>query len=171
MPFETFREAASSFAAINGNVTPISALHVFKAARAAGEAWATEMQAVAEEAGVVVLTYPKDKKSIAANETMAISSLRDLIAKDRELAVTVLMGITQGRHRRKVGLNAYVVKALGVAAVELGASRGSFQVMLDKIDLADIITQSASGAEEAGISRAAWLADVIVDTLRELKAI
>jgi ParB-like nuclease domain len=167
MPFYSFREAASSFAAINGNVTPISVLHVFKAARAAGESWAAELQAVAEEAGVVVLTYPKDKKTIAAHETMAISSLRQLIAVDREVAVSVLMAITRGRHFGKVGLNAYVVNALGVAAVELSASRVTFQVMLDRIDLPDLIRQSASGAEEAGISRAAWLAEVIIDSLRD----
>ena len=169
MPFESFREAASSFAAINGNVTPISALHVFKAARAAGENWATEMQAVADEAGVVVLTYPKEKKTIAANETMAISSLKDLITKDREKAVVAMMAVTRTQHFGKVNLNAYVVKALGSVALEIDCSRDSFPNMIGRIDLPQAVKDSAGGAEEAGISRAAWLAESILDLIRPLR--
>lgn len=169
-PFADYREAASGFAAINGNVTPISALHVFKAARAAGEGWAETLEKVAAEAGVTVLTYPKERKTIQPHETMAIASLRGLIAKDPKLAVTALMGITKSRHFGKVGINAYVVKALGAVASELvehwGGAPLRFAAMLDTVDLPDLVKQSAGGAEEAGISRAAWLTEVIIDVLR-----
>lgn len=70
------REQAAIFAAVNGNVTPVSILQLFKAGRAAGTPWAVEIDSVCQAAGLVPLLYPKPKSVIKPFETMAIGTLR-----------------------------------------------------------------------------------------------
>lgn len=77
----TALEQASIFSAVNGNVTPITILQLFKAARAAGVAWAMDIDKVCTAAGIKPLTYPKSKREISPFETMAIGTLRKLILR------------------------------------------------------------------------------------------
>lgn len=70
------REQAAIFAAVNGNVTPVSILQLFKAGRAADTPWAVEIDTVCAAAGLVPLVYPKPKSVIKPFETMAIGTLR-----------------------------------------------------------------------------------------------
>lgn len=70
------REQAAIFEAVNGNVTPVSILQLFKAGRAAGTPWAVEIDTVCHAAGLVPLVYPKPKSVINPFETMAIGTLR-----------------------------------------------------------------------------------------------
>lgn len=69
------------FAAINGNVTPITIFQLFKAARAAKADWAVEIDTVCKGGGLVPLVYPKPKSVIKPFETMAIGTLRRNIAR------------------------------------------------------------------------------------------
>ncbi len=75
------REAAAVFAAINGNVTPMTAIALFKAARAAGEKWALDIDRICRKAGVEVLTYPVQIKKQKPCQTMMVGTLRHRIAR------------------------------------------------------------------------------------------
>lgn len=74
-------EQASIFAAVNGNVTPVTILQLFKAARAAKAEWAMAIDEVCGKAGLVPLVYPKPKSTIRPFETMAIGTLRKTIIR------------------------------------------------------------------------------------------
>lgn len=70
------REQAGIFAAVNGNVTPVSKLQLFKAGLAARTPWAVEIEEVCNAAGLVPLTYPKSRSEIKPFQTMAIGTLQ-----------------------------------------------------------------------------------------------
>lgn len=74
-------EQPAIFAAVNGNVTPVTIFQLFKAARAAKAEWALAIDRVCTEAGIVPLLYPKSKKEIRPFETMAIGTLRHAIIR------------------------------------------------------------------------------------------
>jgi len=74
-------EQAGIFAAVNGNVTPVTILQLFKAARAAGAEWALQIDDVCTRAGLTALVYPKAKSEIRPFETMAIGTLRKCIIR------------------------------------------------------------------------------------------
>jgi len=74
-------EQAAIFAAVNGRVTPVTVLQLFKAARAAGEAWAKDVDAACAMAGLTALSYPKPRSTIRPFETMAIGTLRKLAGR------------------------------------------------------------------------------------------
>lgn len=84
-------EQASIFAAVNGNVTPITILQLFKAARAANVEWAVTLDKVCADAGLVPLTYPKARNIIEPFETMAIGTLRKLILRFGAADVTAAL--------------------------------------------------------------------------------
>jgi hypothetical protein len=70
---------ASIFAAVNGNVTPMTALSLYKAGLAAQDAWALDLKRAADIGGIVLLHYPKAKSEIKPFESIAIGTLRQLI--------------------------------------------------------------------------------------------
>lgn len=74
-------EQAAIFSSVNGNVTPITILQLFKAARAAKAPWALDVDAACGIAGLTPLVYPKPKSHIKPFETMAIGTLRKNIAR------------------------------------------------------------------------------------------
>jgi hypothetical protein len=77
----TALEQPGIFAAVNGNVTPVTIFQLFKAARAAKAGWAVDVDQVCAEAGIVPLVYPKSRKEIRPFETMAIGTLRHAIIR------------------------------------------------------------------------------------------
>ena len=77
----TTLEQPAIFAAVNGNVTPVTIFQLFKAARAAKEEWAADIDRVCSAAGLVPLIYPKPKSTIKPFETMALGTLRNSIIR------------------------------------------------------------------------------------------
>lgn len=71
-------EAARIFAAVNGNVTPMQPLSVYKAAVAGREQWALECKAAAEAAGCSILTYPVPKSKQKPLQTMSVQGIRQV---------------------------------------------------------------------------------------------
>lgn len=69
------------FAAINGNVTPVTIFQLFKAARAAKADWALDLDEACATGGIVPLVYPKSRATIRPFETMAIGTLRRAIMR------------------------------------------------------------------------------------------
>jgi hypothetical protein len=76
----TGEEAARIFAAVNGNVTAMSAQSVYKAALAGGERWAKDMTEAAQSAGVTILTHATTARLQKPGQTLSVGSLRKLYA-------------------------------------------------------------------------------------------
>lgn len=87
----TALEQPAIFAAVNGNVTPVTIFQLFKAARAAKAPWAVAIDQVCAEAGIVPLVYPKAKREIRPFETMAIGTLRQQIIRFGESDVAAAL--------------------------------------------------------------------------------
>lgn len=71
-------EAARIFASVNGNVTPMQPLGVYKAALAGKEPWALDVKAAADSAGCEVLVYPIPRAKQKPLQTMAVSAVRNV---------------------------------------------------------------------------------------------
>lgn len=69
-------EGGKIFAAINTQITPMSAQYVFKAARASGEEWALALDRVCKKAGIELLTYPVQTDKQKPRQTMIVGTLR-----------------------------------------------------------------------------------------------
>lgn len=74
------KEQESTFAAINGLVTKVTAWQIFKAALAAGEEWAVEASALCERAGCRLMTSNASADSKKAGEIFAIGLVRGAIS-------------------------------------------------------------------------------------------
>lgn len=75
------QEQPAIFAAVNGNVTPVTIFQLFKAARAAKAEWALMIDQACAIGGIVPLIYPKAKREIKPFETMALGTLRQAIIR------------------------------------------------------------------------------------------
>lgn len=87
------QEAAAAFAAINGNVTPVTPIDIWFASLAAGDQKAIEIDTALQAANVKIV---RKKEGFAVGETRSISVLRR--AHDfygHELLITVLQCITE----------------------------------------------------------------------------
>ena len=80
-------EQAAAFKAINGNVTKLSSMQLHYASLAAGDDQARKTNAVCKAAGVTILRYPKDLRSIAVGETMAVVIIGRVILRYGDEAV------------------------------------------------------------------------------------
>lgn len=69
-------EAAQIFAGVNGTVTPMQPLSVYKAAIAGGEQWAVECRDAAAAAGCEILRYPVPRLKQKPLQTMSIQAIR-----------------------------------------------------------------------------------------------
>jgi hypothetical protein len=96
-------EQASAFAAINGNVTPMTVFQVFKAARAAGEPWAVLVDRACARARVTPLVYPVQAKHLKPGETLAIGSLRQVLERHGEEATVVGLSCITGNRNNVPG--------------------------------------------------------------------
>lgn len=111
-------EQAAAFAAINGNVTRMSVFHVYKAALAAGEAWALECRDVVEGAGCRLMTYNKGKKDRRAREVFGIGLVRGYVRDGDARIVSVgLSAITAADEASDPELYANTVLAPWFSAI------------------------------------------------------
>lgn len=88
-------EQAASFAAVNGNITKVTALNLLKAALAAGEPWAVECDAIAKEGGCRLMLSTPSSKDRKPGQIYAARMFRKLVeTRPREAlikALTILM--------------------------------------------------------------------------------
>ena len=76
-------DQAASFAAINGNVTRISAFHVYKAALAAETPWALRARDAVAAGGCELMTYHPSSRLKRPREVYAIGAVRRYVDIDR----------------------------------------------------------------------------------------
>ena len=92
----TVEQQAAMFAAINGTVTPMTILQLFKAARLSGEDWALSVDRVCGKAGIEPLVYPVAWNFIKPFQMMAIGTLRARIARYGESRVAKALRTARG---------------------------------------------------------------------------
>jgi len=76
----TREEQAAAFAAVNGDVTKVTAWQVFKAALAAGESWAVEAASAAAEAGCELMTSNTSSWTKQPKQIYAVTGFRKMLA-------------------------------------------------------------------------------------------
>ncbi|MBC8718216.1 ParB N-terminal domain-containing protein [Ochrobactrum sp. Marseille-Q0166] len=84
-------EQAASFAAVNGNITKVTALNLLKAALAAGEPWAVECDAIAKEGGCRLMLSNPSSKDRKPGPIYAARMFRKLVeSRPREALIKAL---------------------------------------------------------------------------------
>jgi hypothetical protein len=87
---------ASAFAAVNGQVSQISAMQLHHAGVAAGDEIACQIQRVADAAGITILRWPKQADEVKPTETMAVATIRNAVRFfGEEATITALRVISQ----------------------------------------------------------------------------
>lgn len=98
-------QRAAAFAAVNGAVTKMSTLQLHVAMVAAGDPVALQANRVCAQAGVRILPYPVDAKSMKPGDTLAAGQIPKFIAKYGEaVMVEALRCITKTAADGNVGL-------------------------------------------------------------------
>lgn len=119
----TVSEQAEAFGAINGQVTRMSALALYRANLAAGERGAARIHRVARAAGVTVLDYPKSELNQEPGETMAVMTIGACLRSHGDMIVTLALKALTGTHNRvRGGLIGPIISAT-CAAVAAAPSR------------------------------------------------
>lgn len=126
---------ASSFAAINGQVTKLSSVAIWHARVSAGDPEARVMDEVCRAAGVTVLRYPVQATIMKRGETIAPNVILNAIARHgRETVQVALSCVVQTGEGNPGALGKPVIEAL---CTVLGATpewRGAGEQLLDALD-------------------------------------
>lgn len=132
-------EQAKAFTAVNGTVTRVHTLAMHKAAVAAGDETARQIERVAKAGGAKVLTYPVPELKQQPGQTMAIGALRELIQEyGPEATILGLRSVTETSNAVRGGLTGPIVKSVGrLAAMWLiqGRDPKAFIAAIDAIVL------------------------------------
>jgi hypothetical protein len=157
-------EAAAIFAAINGNVTSLSVLQVFRAARAAGELWAQQIDDVCRSAGVTALTHPIQQSKQKPFQTMAIAALRESNKRFgldvTRLALRALVSTVEGAQGGL--LNSLRIRKVAFLIAQHPGWLGDPQGVIDgfaqhNLFLTDLMNVEASVVRRMGDGRSAGL--------------
>jgi len=118
LPYETVKEAAAAFVAINRDRVVVTALHLFHAELAAGSEEAAGIARACASAGVIVCRYPVPSKNMKTGETLAIGILTRLYrARGEKFLGRVLSAVVRAPGGRTPG--AVNVHAIRFAADQL----------------------------------------------------
>ncbi len=147
-------EQAKAFTAVNGTVTRVHTLAMHKAAVAAGDEVAREVERVAKAGGAKILSYPVPELKQAPGQTMAIGALRDLIAEyGAEATILGLRSVTETANAVRGGLTAPIVKSVGrLAALWLvqGRESAGFVAAIGELVLVREADKAARNDREPG---------------------
>lgn len=166
----TQREQAAAFAAINGNVQPMSSLHVWKAALAAQEPWAIEMKQVCDQAGVSVLTYPKKADVMRPGETMCVTILRKGIERLGADAAAIVLAALRTPVNRHLSPGSLVLRCLFSCADDFEGEPHRVAAALGQADIAAMFKEARREAVEAEIAPETMLRALMIDAVREYQA-
>ncbi|MBV7408177.1 ParB/RepB/Spo0J family partition protein [Maritimibacter sp. DP1N21-5] len=139
----TAREAAGAFAAINGNVTPVSPVDIWFAELAAGDLEAAAMKAMLDAAGV---TITRSKDITNRGETRSIGVLRRARAAHGDALLTTVLQCIVDTGEGNVGMiNGAVINGIANAIrtkPELLAEPSRLFDIFDDIDLSMMLADA-----------------------------
>lgn len=116
-------DQAASFAAINGNVTRISAFHVLKAALAAGEGWAVRARDAVAAGGCELMTYHPSASAKRPRQIYAIGCIRRFTDKSRADVIRAGLGALASLPGATVDHFSEGILSPWLAAIEAGGGR------------------------------------------------
>ncbi|MEJ6397025.1 ParB/RepB/Spo0J family partition protein [Yoonia sp. 208BN28-4] len=138
----TVPEQAAAFAAINGQVTAVSAFHIYKAALCAREAWAVTCDAVVRDAGCQLMTYHPSAATKKGGEVYCVGLIKTEVAAKRGAVVTlVLDALRRSQHGDNAAVYNYGVlrPLLTVVAGAPRAQRRDLAAFFDAHDPMGIV--------------------------------
>jgi ParB/Sulfiredoxin domain len=160
------RAQASAFAAINGTVTPIGALHVHRASLAAGDPGALAIEDCAARAGVRILPYPRQTADHAVGDTMSIKAIElSLRRYGLDHTVTALQCITETADGNAGLVVANAIKGFVLAldrAPDWREAGGRLFDVLDDFSIEDTLDIAGRASARAGISTAEHFARAVL---------
>lgn len=153
---------AAAFAGINGDMTRVHPIQVFKAALAAGEAWAVECQQVVAKAGCQLMTVQASSERRQVRQVYAISSIRQMVGAGHGALVTktltALARSTFGANFTDAWTNE-TLKPLLIAAIAVPEARfGTLTAFFDSLDLATTNANAARIRTQPGYSQRSHMA-------------
>lgn len=160
-------EQARAFRSINGQVTRIHALALHRAAMAAGDPAAAEIDEAASAAGVEILRYPLPVDKLKPGQTLALGAITEgLRAFGRETIVTALGCVTRTSNNIPGALSGAVIRAL--CAVLGGNARWRqagprLRAAFEEIDLATELEEAKLTRRPKGVAH--W--EVLAARLRQ----
>lgn len=160
---------AHAFAVINGAVTALNPLHVFRAKVAAGNAEACRIVEVAKAAGVTIMANPTAGQQLKHGECQSPSTIGEVLARfGRDVTVTALRCITD------TGPNPTMLRAAIIGAfAEVMATTPKWRThkrlfeVIGKSGIKLMYSAALSAAAEEGGAVRAHLVKIIQEELRD----
>ncbi len=113
------KQQAQAFRAINGQVTRMNRLMIYKSALAAGAPEALAVEAVARKAGVTIVTHCIAGKDLKPGHTMACGTIATCIAKYGEaLTILTLQAIRASEGERGGSLLSRIIFAVAIVLAD-----------------------------------------------------
>ena len=159
------RQQAEAFAAVNGNVTPMTSLQLHAARVASGEPRALALAQACGEADVTICRYPVPGNKMKPGETLAVGVLMGLLDKfGRDVFVAALSCITKTRRGNPGMIRAQIVDALcSVLEAEPNwyAELGRLIFAMQTFDFAEAF----NAARAASVTEGGSIGDALVDSI------
>ena len=167
----TAAEAAEVFAAINGQVTRITALQLYAARVAAGDPSAHALQGVLDDAGVRVLRYKFPGGAYQVGDTLAIGTLESCLRKHgSDVLRAALLAITKSFDGNPGCLTAGIIGTMCQILADnrdwIGLGETLWEAM-DEANLADAEATAAGRAKSLGTARAVELRQMLEAVIRK----
>ena len=133
---------AAAFAGINGEMTRVHPIQVFKAALAAGDSWAVTCQQVVAAAGCQLMTVQASSEKRQVRQVYAVSAIRQMVeAGHGELvtrALTALSRSTFGSQFVEAWTNEALKPLIAAVIATPKVRLGTLIPFIDHLDLARI---------------------------------
>ncbi|MGR3593022.1 MAG: hypothetical protein ACU0BO_13745 [Limimaricola soesokkakensis] len=153
---------AAAFAGINGDMTRVHPIQVFKAALAAGEAWAVECQQVVAKAGCQLMTVQASSEKRQVRQVYAVSAIRQMVAAGHgELvtrSLTALARSTFGANFTDAWTNETLKPLLSATIAVPEVRYGTLVEFFDSLDLATTNANAAKIRTQPGYSQRSHMA-------------
>lgn len=159
------KRQAAAFAAINANITEMTAMQVHAAKIAAGDADAMRLKKLCDQAGVIILRYPVQAKNQKVGETMSVGMLYKMLAKfGDDVLLTALSCITRTRDGYPGMVRSQLVTALCVVLEAEPAWRES-RKLLKVVARLDLVATFKAGCQAAAAGSGGGIVAALVDLI------
>lgn len=147
---------AEAFAAINGQVTPISRVALHRARKESGDVEALAIEAVAKAGDATVVDYVKPTMQMKAGETLAVGTIAKMLRTyGHDHVVTALQCITRTGDGNPGLLVSTTIKGFCIAldrAPSWRESGGRLLKALDDFDILSTFDECSTGGRRVGMA-------------------
>lgn len=164
-------EQAAAFRSINGQVTRVARLSLHRAAVAAGDPGALELDEAVRAGGAWICPYPKAANLMVPGETMAVAAVTEALRNyGRDVVVLGLRCLTETANHKPGALGMNTLRALFWVIggnARWRAAGDALVAAFDDIDVAGELEEALCTRRPKGT--AAWeiLAGFLIERLRE----